>query len=68
MNLVIPYSICVCTYRISLPQLRGGELGIKEMGSILGTVPDFCVTLASYLICASISPSVNGNGSASLFL
>lgn len=36
--------------------VRDGDLGIKEMGSILGPGPDFCVTLASELICASISP------------
>jgi hypothetical protein len=51
-----------------LHSLRASNLGIKEMGSILGTIPDFCMTLASYLICASTSSSVNGNYWASPFL
>lgn len=61
------FSVCVPGEYL-IPSLKDRDLGSKEVGSILGTGLDFCVTLASYLICASISPSVNGNGPASPFL
>ena len=49
--LVVAYRPYVCTCKISLVYYCGTrELAVKEMGSILGTTPDLCGTLASELI------------------